>query len=278
MKLCMMSYTMARQSSPEEFDIPGMCELAIELGMDAVDFVGTYGREPYQLRQMMDDYGLKVVCYTFAAELNFPTPEERLPGVDTVKQGIETAGALGADKIMVVTPGKEGLTREESRHNFTAGFAAAMPAADDAGITITIENFPGYLSPFVTSDDFLEAVRELPDLRLTFDNGNVFTGGEDPALSFERSQDYVVHAHFKDWRVVGENEGLKALDGRSYRGDLIGEALVDHRSCLAAMHRAGYSGYIDIEYEGDDYVPEVAVRKAHKYLTELIAEITATPA
>ena len=55
-----------------------------------------------------------------------------------------------------------------------------------------------------------------------------------------------------------------------------GNVRVDQRSCLIAMKKTGYSGYIDIEYEGDEYAPEVAVRKAAKYLRELIAEIQAT--
>jgi sugar phosphate isomerase/epimerase len=265
-KLSMMSYTMARQTPGQALDIPAMLRLTQELGLEAVDFCSTHDTDPREIRRMADDHGLEVCCYTFGADVNYPTAPGRAAGVDALKQGIETAVALGTDKTMLPTPGKEGHSREESRRNIVAALAEVAEFAAQAGVTMSVENFPGYLSPFLTSSDFLEAVELLPSLRLTFDNGNVVTGGEDLALSFERSAKYVIHAHFKDWDVVAEGEGLKGLDGRSYRGALIGEGIVDQVVCIEAMRRAGYAGYVNIEYEGNSYPADVAVRKAVEYL------------
>jgi sugar phosphate isomerase/epimerase len=225
------------------------------------------------VRKIVDDHGLKIICHTFFASVNSADPQERAPGIDAIKKGIETAAILGADKVMMTTPGKAGLSREESRRNYIAALREVIPSAKSAGITFTIENFPGPVSPFVISSDILEAANQVPGLRLTFDNGNVLTGGEDPAVSFERTKAYAVHAHFKDWMLVRENEGMKGVDGRSYRGALIGEGIVDQKSCLRAMKKCGYRGYIDIEYEGNLYAPEAAVRKAHEYLQRLMSEL-----
>ncbi|MCC6581923.1 MAG: sugar phosphate isomerase/epimerase, partial [Phycisphaeraceae bacterium] len=184
--------------------------------------------------------------------------------------GLDHAVTIGADKIMVVTPGKEGVARDETRRNFIAGLKRAAPWAKDAGITLTVENFPGAFSPFVTASDFHAAQNELPDLKLTFDNGNAGTG-ENPAESFRLCAADVVHAHFKDWDLVGN--GMLGLDGRRYRGALIGEGIVDHRAVLTEMKKSGYRGYINIEYEGDKYTPEDATRRAAKYLTGLMADL-----
>jgi sugar phosphate isomerase/epimerase len=273
MKLSMMSYTMARGVPPDKISIPFMCALAKELGMDGIDMVTTYGRDPREVRKIVDDHGLKVVCYTFSLDVNFPDAQGRAAGVDGIKKNLDVAVTLGADKVMLVTPGKKGFTREESRRNIIASIQEAMPAARQAGVTMTVENFPGATSPFLISSDILAAVAVIPDMRLTFDNGNVVTGGEDPGLSFERTKDYAVHSHFKDWMVVGENEGFKGLDGRNYRGALIGEGIVDQKGCLRAMKKCGYTGYINIEYEGNIYTPEVAVRRANDYLRGLMAEL-----
>ena len=54
---------------------------------------------------------------------------------------------------------------------------------------------------------------------------------------------------------------------------MIGEGVLDHRSCLEAMHQAGYRGYINIEYEGNDYAPEEATRRATAYLREIMARL-----
>ncbi len=272
MKLCMMSYTMSRQ--PEYFSLRGMLELSQELGLTGIDFVSLHDTPPQQLRAMADDYGLTVACHTFFADLSSPERAERLPGIEVIKRGIDAAVQLGTHTIMLPTPGCEDQAREETRRNIIAGLQEVTDFAQQAGITITVENFPGAYSPFVISDDVLQATREVPGMKITFDNGNVLTGGEDPAASFRRCAGLVAHAHFKDWHLTEPGAGMLGLDGRSYRGGLIGEGVVDQRSCLAAMQQAGYTGFINIEYEGNEYPPADAMRKAVTYLRESMPGLT----
>jgi sugar phosphate isomerase/epimerase len=273
MKLSMMSYTMARQAPPGDFDIAGMCRFTRELGLEAIDFITTYGADPCEVRKMVDDEGLKVCCYTFGSDINYPDAAARKPGVDAIKRGVEIAAILGADKVMMHIGGKRELSREQSRRNGVAGLTEALAAVAGSGITVTIESLGGGgpISPFVVSADLLEAVHGAPGLKLTYDNGNIFTGGEDPVAAFKAIAPHVVHAHLKDWYVVSESEGWQGLDLRYYKGALVGEGEVDQRGCLAAMKQSGYNGFINIEYEGNDYPADVAMRRAVPYLTELIA-------
>lgn len=271
MKLCMMSYTMWRQ--PQYFSLRGMLDLTHELGIEGIDYVSLNDTDPRELRAMAEDLGITVACHTFFADLNYPDASARLAGVDAAKRGIEAAVALGTNKVMIPTPGKEGVAREESRRNFIAGLQEVAGFSQAAGVTLTVENFPGALSPFVIADDVLEAINVVPGLGLTFDNGNVLTGGEDPAASFTRCAAHVAHAHFKDWHLTEPQAGMRGLDGRWYRGGLIGEGIVDQRSCVQAMQQAGYEGFIDIEYEGNEYTPDDAVRKAVAYLREQMVAV-----
>jgi sugar phosphate isomerase/epimerase len=181
------------------------------------------------------------------------------------------ARALGTKVTMLVTPGVPDQSRDVTRRNYIKGLREAVKIANDAGITLTLENFPGATSPFVTADDFLEAAAAAPGLKLTYDNGNAFSG-EDPARSFERCAAHVVHSHFKDWKEVPDGKGLKMLNGKSYCGALIGEGCVPQASCLRAMKSAGYAGYINIEYENNDYSADDAMRKATAWLRARIAE------
>ncbi|MDO9542781.1 MAG: sugar phosphate isomerase/epimerase family protein [Kiritimatiellia bacterium] len=272
MKLSVMSYTFSRQgwNKNGRFDLEGMCRVACELNIDGADIVTTHGLLPKEIRCILSDYGIAPVCYTFSAALNFTTAVKRAAGVDQVKAGVDIAAEIGAPLIMVVTPGKEDAPRDVSRRHFVEGFRESVGFARSAGITMTIENFPGKKSPFIISSDVLEAINELPGLKLTFDNVNVLTGGEDPAASFTRCAASVVHAHFKDWVLVQPGMGLDGLDGRCYEGALIGEGIVPHHACLAAMKRAGYKGYINIEYEGNKYPPDEATRRAIIYLQGLM--------
>ena len=270
MKLSMMSYTLARA---KDFDLNRMCELTNELKLDGVDMVTTYGKKPQEIKRLLDQHGLKTVCHTFFVDLIFPDTAGRQAGVDTIRQGIEAAVILGTDKVMIPTPGKKNVPRDLARRYIIRGLQEALVMARQAGVTLTLENFPGACSPFVISSDMLEAIREVPGLKITFDNGNVLLGGEDPAASFERCVPHVVHAHFKDWANVARGQGSEGLDGRWYQAALIGEGLLDHKACLQAMKKGSYKGYINIEYEGGVYHPEEATRKAAKYLQKIIDDL-----
>jgi len=138
---------------------------------------------------------------------------------------------------------------------------------EDAGLLLTIENFSGKFSPFITSDDFFEAQREIPQLRLTYDNGNAACG-ENPVDSFKKCADYVVHAHFKDWDVINhQEEGFREMsDGRYYRPALIEEGNLDTAACWKAMKNYGYKDYVNIEYENNKYPADKAIKKVTEYL------------
>ncbi len=272
MKYSTMSYTFSRQE--KYFDMERMLRFTAE-HMDGIDFVSLHGCEPSELKKMADDHGVRVVCHTFFARtLPSQDPEERRGAIDECKKGMEAAVILGAPVVMIPTPGQEGVDRGELRTRWIEGLHSVAPIAADAGVTLTVENFPGAGSPFVLAGDFLEAKAGIPDLRLTFDSGNAGSG-EDPVGSFSRCAADVVHAHFKDWDVSQEQlYGYRPmLDGRYYRSALIGEGDIDNRGCLKAMKEARYDGFINIEYEGDRYDPFDATLRAVEYLREAESEM-----
>lgn len=263
MKLSMMTYTVTR--SPE-FDLVKMLELTKELDMAGIDicFAGQLGKPLGELRRMLDDYGIPVVCNTFGNNINDDgmTLEKWKSNLEA---GLEEAAVLGAPAVMIPTPGITGLDRSLNRKSWIGALAEGVGLAEEYGKHLSIENFPGQDSPFVVAEDFLEAVREAPGLKLTFDNGNA-ASGEPPAESFRKCARHVVHAHFKDWDVSDGPPGRKMLDGRYYSPALIGEGTVDHASCLRAMEESGYDGCVNVEYEGDKYNPYDGIRKAAAYL------------
>lgn len=270
MKLSLMSYTFSRQPN---FDFARMCRLGQELGIDGVDVVTLHGQPVDEIRRQLQDHNLRAVCYTFPGNAFARSDgESRKTGLTEVRQAMQAARALGTDKTMLVTPGLGGVPRETTRQNYIAGLREAVKIAGDAGIILTIENFPGESSPFVTADDVLEAIAAAPGMKLTFDNGNAFTG-EDPVMSFERCARHAVHAHFKDWTETRQGEGIRMLNGHWYHAALIGEGCVDQKGCLRAMKSAGYDGHINIEYEGNTYSPEEATRKAVAHLRSGMKEI-----
>ncbi|MGD9519508.1 MAG: sugar phosphate isomerase/epimerase family protein, partial [Armatimonadota bacterium] len=273
----MMSYTMARGlPEGETLDIAGLCQFTLDLDMDGVDWVTTYGYDPADIRRIMDDYGLATVCYTFPCDLNFPTAAERAPGRDVFRRGIEAAVALGTDKVMLPIGGKSGMSREESFRNVVDGLHEVIGIADAADITVTVEHFSMATAPFLVSEDMNRAIAEIPQLRVTFDSGNCFMSGESAREAFLNSREYIVHAHFKDWSICepGTPGARLGLDGRYYRATLVGDGDVDNAEAIAAMRECGYRGYINFEYEGCELTPREATLEGVRRLRDWMAGAT----
>lgn len=274
MKVSMMTYTMARGvPKGEKFDVKALCDFTLQLKIEAVDWVTLYGYDAREIRKTMDDRGLKTCCHTFFAEFNLPTRSERAAGHDQFKRGIEAAVALGTNIVMLPLRGNQAWSREQSYRNNMDGLTEVIDFADKAGVTVSIENFPSWFGPFVTSADVNKAVKELPQVRVTFDNGNVTTGGEPAPDGFTNSAPYVVHAHFKDWKLCEPDApgAMKGLDGKYRRAVLVGDGDVDQVGCVKAMKKYGYKGYVNFEYEGREFTPRDATIEGVRRMKEWFA-------
>ena len=264
MKLCMMTYTMARQGC---FDVEDFIKTAVDCKMEGIDWITTYGRDPKELKNMSHDAGLEIACHTFFAP-KFQAGEGNW--LDEIKQSIENAVIMGAPVIMIPTGMNPDMDRDTFRDFWIAGLKQIEPLTADAGLVLTIENFPGKSSAFVTSDDYFKAKAQVPSLKLTYDDGNA-SSGEDPVESFKRCADDVVHAHFKDWDISDTpKEGYREfLDGRYYCAALIGQGMVNTAGVWKAMKEYGYKGFINIEYENSAIKADKATRMAVEYLRGL---------
>lgn len=259
-RYAMMSYTLMRQGC---FTPADCVRVARELEMPGIDWVTTYGEKPELLRKMSEDAGLKVAAHTF-----FIRPKDGETVASVAEKSLDDACLLGAPLVMIPpAPLPDVESREENRKRWIDRLAEVAPLAEARGLVLTVENFPGEKSPMVTAADFFEFKKAVPSLKLTFDNGNA-ASGEDQIASLQTCIDDVVHVHLKDWeRLDPPPEGARRmLDGTTCRAALIGEGFVDSRATVRELERAGYKGYVNIEYENSKYRADEAVRRALEYL------------
>lgn len=268
-KYSMMSYTVARQMPENKANIKELCKLTRELGLDAIDFVGIYGNDPHEVRTIADDYGLKVICYTFFTNLHEQDPALHQANLEAFKNELEVANILGTKLVMLPCSEQNGYSRDELRAKVIHGLKDAVQIAKAAGIVVSIEHYPRAASPFVTAADVNEALSQIPELRLTYDNGNCLTGGDDPCHAFLASREKIVFTHFKDWGFSTEHCPGKYLNGKSYAPELIGRGIIDYTSLMQTMKDSRYQGYINIEYEGNEIPASSAIREALDFLRQL---------
>ncbi|MCU4742775.1 TIM barrel protein [Natronoglomus mannanivorans] len=230
-------------------------ERAAAAGADAV---GVFGKEPAELRALVDvatDHGL---TFAYASSLVGPINEPQ--NVETRVSEIEDAVAL-ADELGIeclnVTPGQdlEGVSDSTQFAATVETLRRGAPAAADADVTLVMEplntavDHPGrWLVESGRAFEIVTAV-DHPNVGVLFDvyHQQVTEGNVTERLT--ENVDAVGHVHVAD--VPGRHE--------PGTGELAYERL------LPALLEAGYDGYVGCEFTpvGD---PEAAVARVGEML------------
>ena len=269
MRLATMTYTLS--AVPGVYDIEELPSVAARCGVKGLNWVGTAGRDPKRLRRLTLDAGLEVSCMTICPmPLYYGRPRQE--AMDEIRRGLDDAVDLGAPCVMIVPfPSGNSSDRESGRRMWYDILRELSPLAEAARLTMTIENYEGARSPFVTADELLSAQAAAPNLKFTFDAGNAAMG-EDPVECARRLAGHIAYVHLQDWEIFdspGEAR-IPGLDGRYYVKALVGEGVLDLPAIIRELHRQNYDGFLDIEYVGSRYQPAEAVSRAVRYLEQLI--------
>ena len=224
MKICMMSLMM--EDSPVE-DIVAVAQAC---KMEAIDWIGLHGKRAAELKKLCDDHGLYIAAHTMI-KWEFINGEKNY--MDSFKSSLDDACVMNAP-VMMLPPfaRKNQQSMADDRKRYAEYYAQGCELAKAAGVQLTLESTGFVNSPITTADECLEILRQVPDLRVTFDQGNVATA-DDPLTAFENLRDYVVHFHVKDWYVsdTADRQGadLKRC-GKYFTDATIGEGDMDIKS------------------------------------------------
>ena len=241
MNISMMSLIMGAMKAKD------IVSLAAECGMKGVDWITLHGEKPEALREYTLDAGLAIVGYT-------PIKDKFINGeagwLDEFKESVEEATRLGA-KLMMVPPFplKNQTSMQEARHKWIGYFQAALPIAQDAGITLTAESTGYNTSPITTADEMLELLNEVKGLKLTFDNGNIATA-DDQVSAFRKLKPYIAHFHLKDWKIFDEpNENTTPKRcGKHFMDIPVGEGDLGVRDFWKNVVAPEYDGFVNLEF------------------------------
>jgi len=255
MQISVSSYSFSKMnSSPIE-----RLRLAKELGFAAIEFTEVDIQTAKRLREESEKLDFPIICYTVGAEFlqakSVEAEAQRLFGQ------VDIAQALGVH--LMRHDASRGFQRFRSAHS---SFAEALPllakgcrmvteyAAEKSVITM-VENHGFFCQDSERVAALVGAVSH-PNFGALVDIGNFLCADEDPAAACGNVAALALHVHAKDFHVKsgsGRNPGrgwFQSRGGNYLRGAIIGHGNVPVRQCLDTLRRAGYDGYVSIEFEG----------------------------
>lgn len=204
-------------------------------------------KEKDRIVSVLRDRDLGLICHlpTFVSSADL-TEALRKASVEELVESMETAGLLGAEKIVLHPGHATGLgarVPDLVRKYIFESLDTVLKRAQSLGLTVALENMsPGFVT-LTEPEDFDEVLDRYPFLEMTLDMGHAHIGsmGGRRNLAFiKRHGRRIGHVHASD------------NFGRSDDHLPVGVGSVDFPLLMSALVRAGYDGTITLEVFAPD--------------------------
>lgn len=292
MKLAVSSYSFSQCLSRGDMTQLDCVAKAAQMGFDGIEFVGLApNRNPTleeqlayaaQINAEAKRVGIEIVAYTVGASLWQGSEEVDAAEVERLCRQLDVAAALGARVF------RHDACSKERANGKLVSFAQMLPTiaknartvseyAKTLGIVTCTENHGFVLQDSDRVEQLYNAVG-FDNYGLLVDMGNFACVDESSAKAVSRLAPYAVHVHAKDFRI--RPFGTPSIEGERYivtRGCnklcpcAVGEGDIPVEQCLAILKKAGYDGYVSIEFEGTEDCL-AAIARGKQYLEGLFAQ------
>ncbi len=236
-------------------NLQGAMSLFSELGFDGVEIRcakdGQLDTETVDqaylelIKQWSDDLELAISCLT-SYYRDFVT-ERRDSEILALKRVVQIAYELRCPLIRLyggTEPSPRGYSLSETWDRTVSGIRELADYAEARGICCCIETHVGSLSYSI--EDSVRMVREVDrkNVGLLLDFAWVYMAGATDARSvIDLCKPYLLHCHYKDWRITSR-EGHVVREAR-----LMGEGDLPWKDVLMALRESGYDATMTDEYE-----------------------------
>jgi len=243
-KLSCAGYTFNSYFRQNKLTLERYLEVCAEIGLEGVELTQYYFPETgpaylNALKRRLLGNGLCLAGTAIGGSFCLATPEERRKHVEFTKEWLDISLRLGAPCLRVFAgPAPEGHTEEEAFQWAVAGLKECAEKAEQVGVMIGVENHGGLTGTAAGLVRILEAVGS-DWVRALLDFGNY---SQDPYAEFEQTAPHAIMTHAKPTSRFGDRHDY-----------------VDYRRVNQIMAKAGYRGFLSIEYEepGKDAMIEV---------------------
>ncbi|MBR5524285.1 MAG: sugar phosphate isomerase/epimerase [Clostridia bacterium] len=291
MKIAVSAYSFSQATWRGEMTQADAVEKAKEMGFDGVEFTDLQPCKNPTLEQQLayaatireraQAAGIPVVAYSIGANLFNGSAEADAAEVERVKGQVDVAAALGAPVMRHDVCW--GLQKTGHGRSFDGMLPAVAESArritayaEEKGVRTCTENHGMLAQDSERMERLFNAVAH-DNYGLLVDVGNFSCVDEDSAVAVSRVAPYAVHVHAKDMLLLPENaedtsNTIETRGCRHIRCTWVGNGSIPVKRCLAILKKAGYNGWVSLEFEGpEDCFEGIAKGLANlrKYLEEI---------
>jgi len=269
---------MFKRDGAEPLEHLDFCKIARSLGIDGVEYVNQMffdkaGDQSYlgEMKKRQDGEGVKGLLIMCDREGNLGDPDaaKQKQTVENHLKWLDAAAFLGCHSLRVNAASDPKLSYEEQMKHAAAGLHALCLEGDKRGLFVVVENHGGLSSNGL----WLTGVMKMADhsrVGILPDLGNFYTDRNKGELY----NPYKGLREFMPW--VKQAVSAKAYDwdtgaGKFYTEDRREgrEMTLDYQRLIDIVVKAGYHGYIGIEYEGDKHKEIEGIQRTKQALEEL---------
>lgn len=285
MKIGVSSYSFLKYIKEKQCDYIEICNIAKEKGFDGIEFIdldhpmfGGITNDCLEcakkIRAHCETIGLEISAYTVGGDF---MKEDIDAEVERLYRCIDVAEALGAKvlrhDVCYALPSDRRFTWQDAIEVMAPHIRRVTEYAKAKGIRTCTENH-GYI--FQAPERVEALIRAVGDDNYGWliDMGNFLCADADPLAATVTAAPYAFHVHAKDFLFKSADtpkpQGFFNTAGENFiRGTVIGHGVVPVVACVNVLKKAGYDGYISVEFEGmEECLP--AIFAGYSFLRSII--------
>lgn len=281
MKLGVSMYSYVAAVKAGQLDIKSFIHEAARIGAEGVELLDFFYTDWDADRKValaaLKEVGLP--CGVFSVANNFAksAKEDRDQAVTTIKRGVDEALHFDTKTVRVFAGdiySDATFTAEQAFTWIIDGLAEAADYAQSKNIRLALENHGKLAGLGSQINDIISQVRAKTGhaaLGANPDTGNFLLVDQPGHEGVAEVAANAYMVHFKDFAPHPEGH-YEGLNGKRFMGTVIGEGTVDLAAALASLKSAGFTGWVNLEYEGDAD-PMIGVPKSFENSLRFLNEV-----
>lgn len=279
-KISLAEWSLHKTLFDKKMDNLDFAATARGYGIDAIEYVNQFFADKAkdatylaELNKRAADNGVKQLLIMIDGEGGMAETDKKLlnEAIENHKKWVDAAAALGCHSIRV-NAFSSNPSAEEAARAAVEGLGKLGEYGKQAGINVIVENHGGFSSNAAWLSGVMKQIN-MPNVGTLPDFGNFCirrdnkTGNPWEGECVEEYDRYLGVAEMMPF--------AKGISAKSHNFDENGnETQTDFLKMMKIVKDAGYTGYVDIEYEGENHSEDEGIKLTKALLERVGAELS----